>query len=42
MDLKNKVNPYGELTMLWNKGINNLPISTSLYYTCLLYTARCV
>jgi len=33
VDLKDKVNPYGELTMLWNKGINNLPVSTSLYYT---------
>ena len=33
VDLKDKVNPYGELTVLWNKGINNLPISTSLYYT---------
>lgn len=33
VDLKNKVNPYGELSVLWNKGINNLPISTSLYYT---------
>nr|WP_298166711.1 hypothetical protein [uncultured Pseudomonas sp.] len=31
-DLENKVNPYGELSFLWNKGINNLPISTSLYY----------
>ena len=33
VDLKDKVNPYGELTVLWNKGINNMPISTSLYYT---------
>lgn len=33
VSLKDKVNPYGELTVLWNKGINNLPISTSLYYT---------
>ena len=33
VDLKDKVNPYGELTVLWNKGINSLPISTSLYYT---------
>lgn len=33
VDLKDKVNPYGELSVLWNKGINNLPISTSLYYT---------
>lgn len=33
VDLKDKANPYGELTVLWNKGINNMPISTSLYYT---------
>ena len=33
VDLKEKVNPYGELSVLWNKGINNRPISTSLYYT---------
>ena len=33
VDLKDKVNPYGELSVLWNKGINNMPISTSLYYT---------
>lgn len=33
VDLKDKANPYAELTVLWNKGINNLPISTSLYYT---------
>ena len=33
VDLKDKVNPYGELTVLWTKGINNMPISTSLYYT---------
>jgi len=33
VDLKEKVNPYGELSVLWNKGINNIPISTSLYYT---------
>ncbi len=37
VDLKDKVNPYGELTVLWNKGINNLPISTSLYYTQTCY-----
>lgn len=33
VDLKDKANPYGELSVLWNKGINNMPISTSLYYT---------
>jgi len=33
VDLKDKVNPYGELSVLWNKGINNLPVSTSLYYS---------
>ena len=33
VDLKDRANPYGELTVLWNKGINNMPISTSLYYT---------
>lgn len=33
VDLKDKANPYGELTVLWNKGINNMPVSTSLYYT---------
>ncbi|TLX56618.1 hypothetical protein DN824_15280 [Stutzerimonas nosocomialis] len=33
VDLKDKVNPYGELSVLWNKGFNNVPISTSLYYT---------
>lgn len=32
-DLENKINPYGELTLLWNKGPNSLPVSTSLYYT---------
>ncbi|TBU97245.1 hypothetical protein [Stutzerimonas kirkiae] len=33
VDLKDKVNPYGELSFLWNKGINNLPVSAGLYYT---------
>ncbi|MHB0807220.1 hypothetical protein [Stutzerimonas nitrititolerans] len=33
VDLKDKANPYGELTVLWNKGINNIPVSTSLYYS---------
>ena len=32
VDLKDKVNPYAELTVLWNKGVANLPISTTLYY----------
>jgi hypothetical protein len=30
VDLENKVNPYGELSVLWNK--KGMPISTSLYY----------
>ena len=33
VDLRDKVNPYGELSFLWNKGINNMPVSASLYYT---------
>lgn len=32
LDLENKVNPYGELSLLWNKGINSVPVSASLYY----------
>ena len=32
VDLRNKVNPYGELSFLWNKGINSMPVSASLYY----------
>lgn len=32
VDMKDKVNPYAELTVLWNKGIYNRPVSTALYY----------
>lgn len=32
VDMKNKVNPYAELSVVWNKGINNVPVVTSLYY----------
>jgi hypothetical protein len=37
VDLRDKVNPYGELSFLWNKGINNMPVSASLYYTQIRY-----
>src|SRR3546814_6055255 len=33
VDLQAKVNPYGEISALWNKGINNMPISTWRHYT---------
>ena len=32
VDMKDKANPYAELTVLWNKGIYNRPVTTALYY----------
>lgn len=32
VDMKDKVNPYAELSVVWNKGVRNLPVITSLYY----------
>jgi hypothetical protein len=32
VDMKDKFNPYAELTMVWNKGIRNVPVITGLYY----------
>ena len=33
VDMKNKHNPYAELTFMWDKGYNDLPITAGLYYT---------
>ena len=32
LDMKNKANPYAELTFLWNNREGALPISASVYY----------
>lgn len=32
VDMKDKVNPYAELTVVWNKSIYRQPIATTLFY----------
>lgn len=32
VDMEDKFSPYAELSVLWNKGIRNIPVITSLYF----------